>query len=58
VIENGSIVTRTVEIGLKGEDDWEVVSGLAEGDVVVLSPDNDIEDGMKVKIKQVSEGGQ
>jgi|GEM_PF-897208 len=58
VVENGVTAIKDIEIGLKGEDDWEVLSGLEEGDVVILSPDNDIEPGMKVKENNTSEGNK
>ena len=49
VMEKGKAVLRQVELGLKGEDTWEVLSGLTEGDSVIISPDNAISDGTRVK---------
>ena len=49
VIEGGKAVLRRLETGLEGEDHIEVVSGLSEGDRVILSPNEDIEDGTRVK---------
>jgi HlyD family secretion protein len=49
VIEGGMAVLTAIETGLSGEDFVEVSKGLKEGDPVILSPSNDIEDGTKVK---------
>lgn len=49
VIEGGKAVLREVETGLEGEDYIEVVSGLKKGDMVILSPGDDISDGVRVK---------
>ena len=49
VIENGKAVLRPVEIGLKGKYYTEIVDGLKEGELVILSPSNDISDGTRVK---------
>jgi HlyD family secretion protein len=51
VIEDGKARLREIKTGLSGEDYKEVVSGLSEGDKVIMSPGDDIADGMKVKIK-------
>ncbi len=50
VIFKGKAVLRQVELGLKGEDGWEVLSGLTSGEQVIISPDNSITDGTRVKI--------
>ncbi|MDD4681251.1 MAG: efflux RND transporter periplasmic adaptor subunit [Clostridia bacterium] len=52
VIEEGKAVLRKIETGLEGEDYMEVVSGLSEGQTVILSPDDEISDGVKVKIQE------
>ena len=49
VIEGGKAVLREVKTGLEGEDYTEIVSGLSEGDAVIVSPGDDISDGVKVK---------
>lgn len=41
-----------VETGLEGDDRIEMVQGVSEGDMVILSPDENIEDGSKVFISQ------
>lgn len=37
VLENGVVAERTVQVGLRGLDDAEILSGLSAGDVVVVS---------------------
>lgn len=51
VIEGGKAKLREIKTGLSGEDYKEVVSGLSEGDRVILSPGDDITDGIKIKTK-------
>jgi len=55
VIDGGKAVLREIETGLEGEDYMEVVSGLSEGEIVILSPGDDIEDGVRVKVKTEKE---
>ena len=52
VIEGGKAVLREIKTGLEGEDDMEVLSGLSEGDMVILSPNDTISDGVRVKIQK------
>lgn len=49
VVHKGKARLRPVATGLKGEDDYEVVEGLQPGDVVILRPPTDLEDGRRVK---------
>lgn len=51
VVEGGKAVLREIETGLEGEDYIEVLSGLSEGDLVVLSPGDEISDGIRVKVE-------
>jgi HlyD family secretion protein len=41
---------RAVEIGRRGEREAEVLSGLAEGDRVVVHPGDRLEGGVRIKI--------
>lgn len=50
VMDQGKAVLRQVELGLKGETNWEVLSGLSEGERVIISPENSIADGTRVKV--------
>lgn len=52
VIDNNTSVLRKVEIGIEGEDLVEIKSGLVEGERVIVSPHKDLEEGMKVNIKE------
>jgi HlyD family secretion protein len=49
VVVNGRAERRFVEIGRQAGLQMEVVSGLAEGDVVIIHPDNALEDGDRVR---------
>lgn len=49
VVEDGKAALREVEPGLKGEDLWEIRSGLEEGETVIVSPGNEIDEGTKIK---------
>jgi HlyD family secretion protein len=40
---------KEVKIGLKNEDNVEVIQGLSENEVVALEPDNKLKEGLKVK---------
>lgn len=52
VIAGNKAVLREITTGLEGEEFTEVVSGLSKGDVVILSPGDDIEDGVRVKTER------
>ncbi len=52
IIENGKAVLREVKTGLEGEDFTEVASGLSEGDRVIVSPGDDVSNGVKVKAEK------
>jgi len=51
VVKDGLLVEQLVEIGLEGEDYYEVLSGVQEGDVLVRNLSNDLEPGMKVVVE-------
>lgn len=50
VIENGIAREKSVKTGVKKGELVEILSGLKEGDQVILSPENDLEDETKVKV--------
>lgn len=52
VIEGGRARERTVRIGLQGTYEAEVLSGVREGDRVVLYPVNDLKPGMRVSVQE------
>jgi HlyD family secretion protein len=52
LVENGRAVARTVELGLRGARDAEVLAGLAEKDVLILYPGNELADGVRVVARQ------
>jgi HlyD family secretion protein len=49
LVSEGRVSAKTVELGLRGAREAEVVAGLAERDEVVLYPGNDLADGSRVR---------
>lgn len=49
VVEDGRAVKRAVSTGIEGTEKVEVLSGLAEGDEVVVDPPEGLEDGDRVR---------
>ncbi|MGE5676714.1 MAG: efflux RND transporter periplasmic adaptor subunit [Pseudomonadota bacterium] len=49
VVENGIARLREVVKGLESDEQIEVLKGLKEGDVIIISPDEALEEGTKVK---------
>ncbi|MGI6686131.1 MAG: efflux RND transporter periplasmic adaptor subunit [Bacillota bacterium] len=49
VVENGQARLRKIEKGIESDEKIEVIKGLKEGEEVILSPDETIEDGLKIK---------
>ncbi len=49
VVEDGKAKLRRIEKGIESDERIEVLQGLTEGEVVILSPDEAIEEGTKVK---------
>lgn len=52
VVQQGKAVLRKVETGLEGEDYTEILSGLSEGETVIVSPSTDIGDGVRIREDQ------
>ncbi|MBN2260374.1 MAG: biotin/lipoyl-binding protein [Clostridiales bacterium] len=48
LVQNGKTVLKAVQIGIKGNQRYEILDGLSEGDIVILNPTDSIEEGMKV----------
>lgn len=49
VAREGALHRRDLEVGLQGDQQVEVLKGLAEGDLVVATPDATMRDGQKVR---------
>jgi len=49
VNEDGVAKLRAIEKGIEGSEQVEVVRGLMEGEEIILSPDETLEEGTKVK---------
>jgi len=50
IAEDGSAVKRSVELGLEGDEMIEVLSGVDEGDLVIVAGQGGLDDGQRVKI--------
>ena len=50
IIKGKKAVETQVKLGLKGENYTQILSGVLDGELVILSPDNTISNGSKVKI--------
>jgi multidrug efflux pump subunit AcrA (membrane-fusion protein) len=53
----GTLEERKVQLGLEGSTRIEVLSGLQEGDRVVIGSRSEFRNGMKVQPKEVDPGG-
>jgi HlyD family secretion protein len=52
IVRNNRLELRTIETGLENEDFVEVLSGINEGEIVVIDPDSKLEAGQKIKFKK------
>ena len=52
VIEGGRAIQKRVTIGLRGSYQAELLSGAAVGQKVIVHPTNELENGMRVKIRE------
>ena len=50
VVENGTATLREVETVIRSGREVEVLSGLSQGDVVIQSPDSELEEGKAVEV--------
>lgn len=48
-VENGKAVIKQITKGIEGEKTIEVLGGLNEGDKIIVKPDNNVTEGMKIK---------
>ena len=50
--DDGSRARRVpVEIGLRNDRVVEILSGLEEGQTIIIHPSNDVEDGVKIRVR-------
>jgi hypothetical protein len=50
--KDGAVHRRNITIGIKSEDKYELLSGLALNDQVVTRTEIDLQDGMKVRASE------
>jgi len=50
VVDNGKAVIKQVNKGIESEKTIEIIDGLKEGDRIIVKPDNNTKEGMKVKL--------
>ncbi|MBK5252350.1 MAG: efflux RND transporter periplasmic adaptor subunit [Peptostreptococcaceae bacterium] len=50
VVEGGKTVLKPIKVIFEGNDYFAIENGVVEGDVVVLSPGNELEEGIKVSV--------
>lgn len=50
VVDSGKAVIRPISKGIESEKTIEVLDGLKEGEKIILKPDNNVEEGMKIKL--------
>lgn len=52
VVKNNRLELREVECGIENEDFTEILSGLEDGELVVVDPENELKPGKKVRLKK------
>ena len=49
VIDKGKALIRQIKKGLESDRLIEITEGLSEGDIILVKPDNTINEGIKIK---------
>jgi HlyD family secretion protein len=49
VVQNGTVVLRTVKKGIESDNFIELLDGVKDGDIIMVKPDNNIKEGAKIK---------
>lgn len=49
VVQNGKAVLKTVKKGIESDNSIEIEDGLKDGDTILVKPDNNIKEGIKIK---------
>lgn len=55
VVSSNQLTAQKIEVGLKGEDYYEVISGLSEGMLVVKTITNELSEGLRVNTNEISD---
>jgi len=53
-VVDGKLARQPITIGLRGDLDMEVTTGLSENDLIVAVPDTTMKDGMKAKVNRTT----
>ncbi len=56
VVEDGYAVMREVEFGIENSEEYEIIEGLKEGDLLVVNGQNTLQDRVRVEIFETVEG--
>ena len=51
-VDHGSVYETEIQTGKQWDDTLQAISGLKEGDIVVLRPEKGMRDGSRVRIKE------
>lgn len=54
-VQNGRISEKRVEVGVRGVDKTEILSGLAQGDTVIVNPTEKLKEGMRIRANSTGE---
>jgi RND family efflux transporter MFP subunit len=52
LLEDGTVKKRVVKIGLLNDTSEEILEGIAEGEKIILTNQDKLQDGMKVKVTE------
>ena len=52
LVDAGTVVRRDVTLGIAGEGQSEIASGVSAGELVALSPGQTLEPGQRVRLRQ------
>lgn len=50
IVDSGKAIIRQISKGIESEKTIEVLDGLKEGEKIILKPDNNVKEGMKIKL--------
>ncbi len=51
IVRQGSLVRKQISTGISGDVNTEVLTGVTEGDLIVLNPSKNLKEGLKVRVE-------